>query len=215
MSTGSAAFAPFIAGGEGGGEEESAVTLVDRERGSGSGRGNGWVTDRLRRGREYATTKGCIPWLRWIMARRVSGGERGNHRDIRSGRAERESGKKTPDKRAASQLMATLLDPTSREYKRARKHHYKSTKNRAQGVDKDWTPFRAAEKKYKARFPPPDLSDVLDLAFLDKARSSEIERGGWKGHPETAQAEEIGLEDTRATAARTRKAFKITAVPGA
>ena len=112
--------------------------------------------------------------------------------------------------------MATLLDPTSREYKRTRKHHYKSTKNRAEGVDKDWTPFRAAEKKYKARFPPPDLSDVLDLAFLDKARSSEIERGGWKGHPETIQVEEIGLdlEDSRATAARTCKASKVTAVLG-
>jgi alkylated DNA repair protein alkB homolog 1 len=111
--------------------------------------------------------------------------------------------------------MATSLDTTSREYKRARKRHYKSTKNRAQDFDKDWTSFRAAEKKYKARFPPPDLSDVLDLALLDRTRSSEIERGGWKGHSETAQVEGIGLKDTRATDARTRRAFKVTAIPGA
>jgi len=111
--------------------------------------------------------------------------------------------------------MATLLDPTSREYKRARKHHYKSTKNRADGLDKDWTPFRAAEKEYKARFPPPDLSDVLDLALLDETRSSEIERGGWKGRLETTQVKEIGLDDARTTTARARKAFTVTANPGA
>jgi len=111
--------------------------------------------------------------------------------------------------------MATLLDPTSREYKRARKHYYKSTKNRAEGLDKDWTPFRAAEKEYKARFPPPDLSDVLDLALLDEARSSEIEQGGWKGRLETTQVKEIGLEGARATAARERKAFTVTDIPGA
>jgi alkylated DNA repair protein alkB family protein 1 len=109
--------------------------------------------------------------------------------------------------------MATF-DPTSREYKRARRHHCKSTKNRAEGFDKDWTPFRAAEKKYKTRFPPPDFSDVLDLALLDQARSSEIEGGGWKGNPETAQVKEIGLEDTRAITARTSRAFAVTAIPG-
>ena len=111
--------------------------------------------------------------------------------------------------------MATSLDPTSREYKRARKHHYKSTKNREENLDKDWTPFRAAEKKYKARFPPPDLSDVLDLALLNEARDSEIERGGWKGHLETTQVKEIGLENTQATTEGARKAFTVTAIPGA
>ncbi|KAG9318878.1 hypothetical protein JVU11DRAFT_985 [Chiua virens] len=39
----------------------------------------------------------------------------------------------------------------------------------------NWSPFRAAEKKYKAKCPPPDLSDVLDLAspFLGPSRISE------------------------------------------
>jgi alkylated DNA repair protein alkB family protein 1 len=110
--------------------------------------------------------------------------------------------------------MAASLDPTSREYKRARRHHYKTTKNRTEGFDTDWTPFRVAEKKYKARFPPPDLSDVLDLALLDQARSSEIERAGWKGYADTVLTKEIGLRDAQATNARTRKAFTVTGIPG-
>ncbi|KAI0293455.1 hypothetical protein BC826DRAFT_384472 [Russula brevipes] len=110
--------------------------------------------------------------------------------------------------------MAVSLDPTSREYKRARRHHHKTTKNRAEGLETEWTPFRAAEKKYKARFPPPDLSDVLDLALLDEVRSSEIARGGWKGRADAVSTREIGIEDARATTARTRKAFTVSCIPG-
>ena len=57
-----------------------------------------------------------------------------------------------------------ISNAVSREFKKARRQHYKSTKNRPADVDASWSPFRAAEKKYKARFPPPDLSAVLDLA---------------------------------------------------
>jgi alkylated DNA repair protein alkB homolog 1 len=110
--------------------------------------------------------------------------------------------------------MAASLDPTSLEYKRARRHHYKTTKNRTEGLDTDWTPFRVAEKKYKARFPPPDLSDVLDLSLLDQARSSEIERAGWKGRADAVITKEIGLRDTQPTNGRTRKAFTVTGIPG-
>ena len=57
-----------------------------------------------------------------------------------------------------------MISPSaSREYKKARRQHWKSTKNRPVNVDAGWSPFRAVEKKYKARFPPPDLSAVLDL----------------------------------------------------
>ncbi|KAI9456448.1 hypothetical protein F5148DRAFT_368917 [Russula earlei] len=111
-----------------------------------------------------------------------------------------------------SSSLSLSLEPTSLEYKRARRHHYKSTKNRAEGFD--WTPFRAAEKKYKARFPPPDLSDVLDLALLDQARSSDVAQAGWKGRPDTVQIKEIGLKDARAKVARTRKAFTVSGIPG-
>ncbi|KAG8217903.1 hypothetical protein J3R82DRAFT_6069 [Butyriboletus roseoflavus] len=63
-------------------------------------------------------------------------------------------------------MISPLYDSASREYKKARRQHWKSTKNRPVDVDVGWSPFRATEKKYKARFPPPDLSAVLDLASL-------------------------------------------------
>ncbi|KAH9048223.1 hypothetical protein EDB84DRAFT_291436 [Lactarius hengduanensis] len=109
-----------------------------------------------------------------------------------------------------------LLDPSSREYKRARRHHYKTTKNRDGDTDPDWTPFRAAEKKYKARFPPPDLSGALDLALLDASRHADIEQTGWKGRPDAVRVKEIGLDDARqkSGAAGTRRAFAVVDVPG-
>lgn len=50
--------------------------------------------------------------------------------------------------------------------------------------DSEWTPFRAAEKRFKVRFPPPDLTDVLDLAsnsaygvdVSDAVRAVAVER---------------------------------------
>ncbi|KAF8557347.1 hypothetical protein OG21DRAFT_1494924 [Imleria badia] len=57
---------------------------------------------------------------------------------------------------------------STREFKKARRQHWKLTRNRVD-VDTSWSPFRAAEKKYKTRFPPPDLSAVLDLASLRNA----------------------------------------------
>lgn len=109
-----------------------------------------------------------------------------------------------------------LHDPSSREYKRARRLHYKTTKNRDGDSDTDWTPFRAAEKKYKARFPPPDLSAALDLALLDARRLADIERTGWKGRPDAVQVKEIDLNDARQNlgVAGTRRAFAVVDVPG-
>ncbi|TCD65619.1 hypothetical protein EIP91_002424 [Steccherinum ochraceum] len=74
-----------------------------------------------------------------------------------------------------------LQDPSSSAYKKAKRLHQKTTKNRPEHVDADWTPFRAAEKKFKARFPPPDLSEVFDIAARDPSRAHEIRQGGWSG----------------------------------
>jgi len=63
-------------------------------------------------------------------------------------------------------------------FKKARRQHIKTTKNRNCDVDATWTPFRAAEKKYKARFPPPDLSTVLDLAIDSGACRTRATRIG-------------------------------------
>lgn len=99
-----------------------------------------------------------------------------------------------------------LLDPNSQAYKKARRQFYKATKGRPPPSENDWTPFRAAEKKYKARFPPPDLSNVLDLAQLDSARSQEISQGVWKGSLDALEYSSLESSPT---------AFTIPDIPGA
>ncbi|KAI6150277.1 hypothetical protein BKA82DRAFT_4113765 [Pisolithus tinctorius] len=54
------------------------------------------------------------------------------------------------------------VDPSSAAFKKARRQYIRTTKNRTR---------IAAEKKFKARFPPPDLTDVLDLAAEDRRRA--------------------------------------------
>ncbi|KAK0459664.1 uncharacterized protein EV420DRAFT_1537095 [Desarmillaria tabescens] len=103
--------------------------------------------------------------------------------------------------------MPSLHDTSSAAYKKAQRQHQKTTKNRNNAVDADWTPFRAAEKMYKARFPPPSLANVLDLATLDEARSKEIEAGVWVGRSEAVEFREIKLKDART-------AYAIPSIPG-
>jgi hypothetical protein len=99
------------------------------------------------------------------------------------------------------------VDPSSSEYRRARRHFLKSTKNRDPALEKDWTPFRAAEKRFKARFPPPDLSDVLDLATLDPARIAEIQAGVWHGSPESVEISQISTSSGQ-------RAYVVPRIPG-
>ncbi|KAI0928030.1 hypothetical protein AcV5_005724 [Taiwanofungus camphoratus] len=94
---------------------------------------------------------------------------------------------------ATTTLSSALHDPSSAAYKKAKRTHLKTTRNRNEHVESEWTPFRVAEKKYKARFPPPDLSNVLDLAVLDESRVDEISGGGWSGKGNVVQYSEIPL----------------------
>ncbi|KAH9926101.1 uncharacterized protein B0H18DRAFT_1006549 [Fomitopsis serialis] len=120
-----------------------------------------------------------------------------------------------PTATEAAHRATDLHDPTSAAYKKARRLHLKATRNRNQDVEADWTPFRAAEKKYKARFPPPDLSDVLDLATLDAFRAEEVSRGGWYGRADAIQCTEIELNDCNEAGPSTgRKAYIFPDVPG-
>ncbi|KAK0450800.1 hypothetical protein EV421DRAFT_1775278 [Armillaria borealis] len=64
--------------------------------------------------------------------------------------------------------MPSLHDTSSAAYKKAQRLHQKTRKNRNNAVDADWTPFRAAEKMYKAR-------------------SEEIEAGVWVGRSEAVE----------------------------
>ncbi|KAH9929633.1 hypothetical protein B0H21DRAFT_781123 [Amylocystis lapponica] len=105
-----------------------------------------------------------------------------------------------------------LLDPTSAAYKKARRQYWKTTHNRRQSIDADWTPFRAAEKKYKSRFPPPDLSGVLDVAVSDKSRADEVERGGWRGRSDAVRCREIELKLGKSP--MNRKAYIFPGRPG-
>jgi alkylated DNA repair protein alkB family protein 1 len=109
------------------------------------------------------------------------------------------------------QMDDDIRDPSSSAYKRARRRHIKTTRNRPTDVDQDWTPFRAAEKRYKARFPPPDLSHVLDLATIttDARAEEECLRGGWRGSSRAVQWNEIHLDDSEG-----RKGYIIPRIPG-
>ncbi|KIY69975.1 hypothetical protein CYLTODRAFT_442295 [Cylindrobasidium torrendii FP15055 ss-10] len=100
-----------------------------------------------------------------------------------------------------------LHDSSSAAYKKARRIHYKTTKNRDSAADADWTPFRTAEKYYKARFPPPSLVNVLDLATLDEERSAEIEAGFWHGNGDTVSIKEL---DTHGGT----KVYSVPSIPG-
>ncbi|KAJ3794456.1 hypothetical protein GGU11DRAFT_844539 [Lentinula aff. detonsa] len=80
-----------------------------------------------------------------------------------------------------------MIDSSGQAYKKARRRYLNTTRNRNPDIEKDWTPFRAAEKHFKARFPPPDLTTVLDLATLDESRASEVTAGNWAGKPDAAQ----------------------------
>lgn len=109
----------------------------------------------------------------------------------------------------SSAPLPPIYDTSSPEYKKARRQHLKTTKHRNDQLEADWTPFRAAEKKFKAKFPPPDLSDVLDLAVGDEGRVDEINSGGWRGNTDPLEWREIELEDTG------RKAYILPRIPGA
>ncbi|KAI0086619.1 hypothetical protein BDY19DRAFT_1074506 [Irpex rosettiformis] len=108
--------------------------------------------------------------------------------------------------------VAGPYDTDSKEYKRAKRLHEKTTRGRNEQIEGDWTPFRAAEKKYKAKFPPPDLSGVLDLALLDKTRTEEVECGKWKGAVDAVEYRE--LDAVGVDAKGKGKAYMFPRVPG-
>jgi hypothetical protein len=116
--------------------------------------------------------------------------------------AQRSAAQSVP-KVCVNQIKMVVLpehDVQSQAYKKARRQFYKTTKNRGSHTDSEWTAFRAAEKKYKTRFPPPDLSNVLDIAVLDHTRKTEVTQGGWTGRPDAIQYTEIDLKNQRGKA---------------
>ena len=104
-------------------------------------------------------------------------------------------------------MSIALLDPSDEGYKAALRRLKKAQKNVTPAQDRNWTPFRAAEKRYMTKFPPPDTSDVLDLALGDPSRAEELEQSRWKG---TADA----LAARRVTCAGGARAYTLEALPG-
>lgn len=110
----------------------------------------------------------------------------------------------------SSEINAFL--PGGLTYNKAHKHYLKSIRHRQAGSSAQWTPFRASEKKYMAKFPPPDLSDVLDLALLDEERRDEVDKGIWKGAADALEVRELPLKGN--AEAKRRRAFCVPQVPG-
>ena len=110
------------------------------------------------------------------------------------------------------------LIPGTPAYEKARKSYVKSNKNRTAGDTHDWSAFRIAEKQYKAKFPPPDLSDVLDLAILDEERQKEITDGVWRGSSDALEVKQIRLRMRPPVNGEqigpTVRAFTVRCIPG-
>ena len=106
--------------------------------------------------------------------------------------------------------LTSSTDTSSPAYKKAERQYFKSTSSRSKNVELNWTPFRAAEKKYKARFPPPDLSQVLDVARIDDARADEVARGKWCGSVDAVDFKELHLK-----VRGHQKAYIVPRIPGA
>ncbi|KAJ6630707.1 hypothetical protein B0H10DRAFT_1982559 [Mycena sp. CBHHK59/15] len=104
-------------------------------------------------------------------------------------------------------MSANLQSPA---YKKAKRQYLNSTRNRKSEVELDWTPFRAAEKRFKARFPPPDLSSVLDLALLEDTRTLEVQNGIWKGSSKASDYRELVPKATSSDI----KAYTTPRIPG-
>ncbi|KAI6005468.1 hypothetical protein EDD15DRAFT_2384250 [Pisolithus albus] len=66
----------------------------------------------------------------------------------------------------STDFLVSVPDPSSSAFKKAKRQYIRTTKNRNQDAD---------VHKFKARFPPADLSDVLDLA------AEEGDGGGGRG----------------------------------
>ena len=75
-------------------------------------------------------------------------------------------------------------DPTSSAYKRALRRHVKTLEEK-KGIVNAWSAFRTEEKRFKARFPRPELRDVLDLSTLDDGAQSDpvLVSAGWTCAP--------------------------------
>lgn len=109
--------------------------------------------------------------------------------------------------------MTTNVTET-KEYKRALKHHLKT---RQQSSQADITPFRVEEKKYKSKFPPPALNEVLDVWALSEDLRDKTALGPtWNagGSDTNVTARTIELRSSDGSITRTRRGYCVDSHPG-
>ncbi|KAF8582644.1 hypothetical protein K439DRAFT_1413026 [Ramaria rubella] len=93
-------------------------------------------------------------------------------------------------------------------YRKALRKHLK---NKRQPPEHEWTPFRAAEKRYKARFPPPDMSNVLDLSQPGVESHITLSHADLTGNPDAIPTTPIRLGRE---GSRVGGAYKVPQIPG-
>jgi len=116
--------------------------------------------------------------------------ERGSHKDILNNHE-----KHDPEIISSPVFGPVFTMSSTLDYRKAERQFRKATKNRPANIEQEWTPFRVAEKRFKARFPPPDISSVLDLASADESRAPEIELGRWVGSSIAVDSVKISLKE--------------------
>ena len=99
----------------------------------------------------------------------------------------------------------------SSAYKRAWRQHRKSAKT---PTSEDLPYIRYQEKYFKAKFPPPSLEQVLDLATRFDDRKHEVDAGVWKGSPAAVNVEEISCLQPKDRQNSPRRAFHLVDLPG-
>ncbi|KAG8856576.1 hypothetical protein FRB96_006336 [Tulasnella sp. 330] len=108
--------------------------------------------------------------------------------------------------------MSAMTETPS--YKKARRHFLK-TRQKPETDNSDLTAFRVQEKKYKSKFPPPLLDNVLDHWVLDQ-KLGEL-GGGWCNGGNQLSGETVSsIELEKVGEGSTEgKAYLISSHPGA
>lgn len=99
-----------------------------------------------------------------------------------------------------------MAEDDEKALKKAMRRYFK-TKNKNQKPDHEWTAFRAAEKRFKAQFPSPDLQTVLDLRAL--STPSPESNQGVTGNPYFIPIRIVGTNSDQKVAA-----YTIPNIPG-
>lgn len=108
--------------------------------------------------------------------------------------------------------MSAMTETAS--YKKARRHFLK-TRQKSETADSDLTAFRAQEKKYKSRFPPPHLDNVLDPWELDQ-RPEDLGGGRISGGSSLSGVTVSGIKlEEVGEGSPAGKAYSISSHPGA